>query len=98
MDVNEQIIFTCNNAHSKDLFQLSADEGYVTCTIDRLPLFGGTYYANIQIYSLENGIHDEVEFAKELSVVDGDFFGTGKIPGIRKGILISHSWDFENEE
>lgn len=94
MDVNEQIVFTCNNAHSKDLLEISADEGYVTCTIDRLPLFGGTYYVNIQIYSLENGIHDEVEFARELTVVDGDFFGTGKIPGVRKGVLINHTWDF----
>ena len=98
VDVNEQIVFTCNNAHSKDLLRVSADEGYVTCTIDKLPLFGGTYYVNIQIYSLENGIHDEVELAKELSVIDGDFFGTGKIPGIRKGILINHTWDFESGE
>ena len=98
MDVNEQLVFTCNNAHSKDLLQVSADEGNVTCTIDKLPLFGGTYYVNIQIYSLENGIHDEVELAKELSVIDGDFFGTGKIPGIRRGILINHTWDFESGE
>src|SRR6266498_2208885 len=98
MDVNEQIVFTCNNAHSKDLLHISTDEGYVTCTIDKLPLFGGTYYVNIQVYSLENGIHDEVEFARELQVVDGDFFGTGKIPGIRKGVLINHTWDFESGE
>src|SRR6266496_1896267 len=98
VDVNEQIVFTCNNAHSKDLLRVSADEGYVTCTIDKLPLFGGTYYVNIQIYSLENVIHDEVELAKELSVIDGDFFGTGKISGIRRGILINHTWDFESGE
>jgi lipopolysaccharide transport system ATP-binding protein len=96
MDVNEQIVFTCNNAHSKDLLEVSANEGYVTCSIDRLPLFGGTYYVNIQIYSIDSGIHDEVEFAKELIVIDGDFFGTGKIPGVRKGILIHHTWDLEN--
>ncbi|MEP6846588.1 MAG: ABC transporter ATP-binding protein, partial [Panacibacter sp.] len=90
VSADEEILFICNNAHSKDVITIDAS-GRVICSIPRLPLFGGTYYINIYIKSLE-GVLDDVEFARELHVVDGDFFGTGKIPGIRKGMFVMHNW------
>lgn len=96
LDATNQIIFTCNNHHSTELFEIDKD-GSAICTIPKLPLFGGTYYINITIFSLEEGLLDEVEFAKELSVMDGDFFDTGKIPGIKKGILVPHTWELKKQ-
>lgn len=92
LDVNEQILFTINNGHSGEAFNLNEKDGFVTCTLFKLPLFGGDYSINILIYSEEEGIFDQVEFAKELAVADGDFFGTGKIPVIRKGFLANYTW------
>jgi lipopolysaccharide transport system ATP-binding protein len=96
IDSNHQIICTCNNEHSTGLFQVSED-GSVVCTIPKLPLFGGTYYLNITIFSLESGLLDEVELAKELAVMDGDYFNTGKIPGVKKGVLVSHHWELQQQ-
>ncbi len=94
---NHEIVFICNNEHSSELFPAIDSHGKAICTIPKLPLFGGVYYLNIQIYSRESGLLDEVEFAKELNVTDGDFFSSGKIPVIKKGVLVSHTWRMVNE-
>lgn len=92
LDSNEQPLFICNNAHTTGLFAILQNEGSAICSIPKLPLYGGTYYINIHLYSANNAVLDQVEFAKELTVADGDFFGTGKIPVVKKGILVSHNW------
>ncbi|MBS1731257.1 MAG: ABC transporter ATP-binding protein [Bacteroidetes bacterium] len=92
LDANEQILFTINNGHSGSAFPLLAQDGFVTCTLYKIPLFGGDYLISTLIYSEEAGTFDQVEFAKKLTVVDGDYFGTGKIPVIRKGVLTNYSW------
>lgn len=97
LSADEEILFICNNAHSDDFVNSIEGSGKVTCTIPHLPLFGGVYYLNLTVHSQESGLLDEVEFAKELNVVDGDFYGTGKIPGIRKGMFVMHSWETDHE-
>lgn len=92
LDSNEEILFTCNNEHAAEIIPVINKNGTVNCIIPKLPLFGGVYYINIRIFSREAGLMDDVEFAKELTVVDGDFFNTGKIPGVKKGILVMHEW------
>lgn len=93
VDTNESILLTCNNEHTNHTYTILDKPGSVICNIPRLPLFGGTYYINLQIFSRETGLLDELEFAKELFVTDGDFFGTGKIPVIKKGLLVPHNWE-----
>lgn len=95
VDKDEQIIFICNNEHSLGLFPLLEESGFVSCVIPKLPLFGGDYFINVQVYSKDEGLLDEIECARFFSVVDGDFFGTGKIPVIRKGILVTHTWQYK---
>lgn len=92
LDIQEQILFTINNGHSGEAFNLNEKDGFVTCTLFKLPLFGGDYSIHLLIYSEEAGIFDQIDHAKELTVVDGDFFGTGKIPVIRKGFLANYVW------
>jgi lipopolysaccharide transport system ATP-binding protein len=96
--INEEVLSTLNTEHSYGLINAIHTSGKIICKIPKLPLFGGDYYINIQIYSRESGLLDEIESAKILSVVDGDFFGTGKIPLVKKGLLVSHCWLLENEQ
>ncbi len=95
VDKNEQIIFTCNNEHSVGLINAIKNNGSVICTIPKLPLFEGIYYINIQIFSKDMGLLDEADSIKELIVIDGDFFNTGKIPFLKKGVLVDHNWSFD---
>lgn len=95
-DGNEAILFTCNNEHTAGTIDVIEKSGRITCRISRLPLFGGNYYIHVQAFSREQGLLDEVEFARELSVVDGDFFGTGRIPVVKKGMLIDHNWQLHD--
>lgn len=96
INANDELMFICNNEHSLGLFEVKDETGYFICSIPRFPLFGGDYTINVQLYSRETGLLDEVETATVLSVIDGDFFGTGKIPVIRKGILVAHNWSIQS--
>ncbi|CAN5734502.1 ABC transporter ATP-binding protein [soil metagenome] len=95
LNSNEEIMFTCNNAHSAEIIPAIYSSGKLTCIIPDLPLFAASYFINLCIYSNDDGLLDEVEFAKELTVADGDFFGTGKIPGVKKGVFIKHTWQLD---
>jgi len=66
--------------------------GLAVCTIPRFPLMAGTY--RVDIYAEEVGeALDWVPFATELQVIEGDFFGTGKLkhPGFGP-FLVDHAW------
>jgi lipopolysaccharide transport system ATP-binding protein len=70
-----------------------SDEGYIDFTIPDFPLSSSTYYIHTYIESNKE-IQDWVLHASELSVVDGDFYGTGKIYASNKwrgyGVLVKH--------
>ncbi len=95
---HDEVLFTCNTEHTYGLINTISKSGSVICNIPKLPLFGGNYNIHIQIYSRESGLLDEIELYKAFTVIDGDFFGTGKIPAVKKGLLVSHHWTFENEQ
>ncbi len=72
--------------------------GYVDFRIPRLPLCGGRYFLHVAI---ENDVmtRDWIQHAAELQVLDGDYYGTGKLyphEGWRgKGMFVNHSWTIE---
>ena len=72
--------------------------GYVDFHVPHLPLCGGRYFLHAAI---ENNTvtHDWVQYAAELQVLDGDYYGTGRMyphDGWRgKGMFVDHSWRFE---
>jgi lipopolysaccharide transport system ATP-binding protein len=69
-----------------------SDEGYIGFTIPNFPLSQSRYYIHTYIESNKE-IQDWVLHAAELPVVDGDFFGTGKVvaKGWRGyGVLVHH--------
>ena len=76
--------------------QLSASKNETlftaTCAIAKLPFTEGDYICNVFVKS-EQGIADWVENAFSFSVIDGDFYGTGKtIPKSHPGVLVNNTW------
>ncbi|HVG01529.1 MAG TPA: ABC transporter ATP-binding protein [Nitrospira sp.] len=69
--------------------------GHIDFHVPALPLCGGQYYLHA---ALENDrvTHDWIQYAAELQVLDGDFYGTGKQyphEGWRgKGMFVPHTW------
>lgn len=75
--------------------------GYVDFHIPRLPLCAGRYFLHAAIEN-SSVTQDWVQYAAELQVLDGDFYGTGKSyphEGWRgKGMFVEHSWRHERQE
>jgi lipopolysaccharide transport system ATP-binding protein len=95
------------NAYGKPYFLASTElarsdelvldgEGHLDCVIDQLPLSKGEYQIN-PFLECNRTIQDWVEAAATLSVVDGDFYGTGRSypPGWEgKTVLVKHHWEW----
>lgn len=90
-----QFLLLCNNEMTGQPFQTLPADGVLKCTIPKLPLSPGIYMLNI--YSEVNGIlADWVREAYQLTITEGDYYGTGKIPpNSHGGFLIGHSWAYE---
>jgi lipopolysaccharide transport system ATP-binding protein len=88
-------IFQCLNDVSGDVFDEVATEGTYTCTIPRLPLAPGHYTVSV-FCEIDGQIADWVQHAAVLEVVEGDFFGTGRLPSQTHGrFYVDHSWTSE---
>ncbi len=67
-------------------------EGVLECHIDRLPLLPGDYMVNLFV-TVRGEIADWVLDAARLSVAEGDFFGTGRLPPPGYGsVVVAHDW------
>ena len=90
---NGNVLSVLNNFHSSKAFD-RISKNYVDCKIDKLPLLDGEYSINLLALKFKEVI-DEIEFAHTITVEAGDYFGTGKLPSIKEGILIDHSWSLD---
>ena len=59
---------------------------YFIYRVERLPLPPANYLLNYSVYQ-DNTCLDMINNAMELSVVDGDFYGSGEVPPISHGVL-----------
>lgn len=92
IDEDDIIRFVCNNYHSKEPFlKVTQKTNSVNLRIPKLPLLQGKYFCHLQGV-VNNEIADEIEYACYFDVNEGDFYGSGKLPGILKGVLIEHEW------
>jgi lipopolysaccharide transport system ATP-binding protein len=69
-------------------------EGWIDFRLPELPLSGGNYFVMSYVESARE-VQDCIHNATLLTVVDGDFYGTGKTypPGWRgKCVLVRYSW------
>jgi lipopolysaccharide transport system ATP-binding protein len=88
-------IFQCVNETSGDVISEVGADGTFTCTIPRLPLSPGHY--TISVYcEIDGKVADWVQHAAVLEVVEGDFFGTGRLPSEAHGTFyVDHRWTSE---
>jgi lipopolysaccharide transport system ATP-binding protein len=90
--ISGEHLFTCwTDMLNSNFEQLFPDERLI-CEIPKLPLSAGRYSFNI--YCEVNGVlADWVLQAGVLSVVEGDYFGTGRMPPqSHGGLLVDHQW------
>jgi lipopolysaccharide transport system ATP-binding protein len=96
-DIYGQIRFLCSSELVRDQPLTLPSSGIAKCIIPRLPLSEGEYTLEI-FMEVGHEVQDWVEDAHKLAVVDGDFYGTGRLYPIGwkgKGVLIDYSWYVE---
>lgn len=73
-------------------FRFPQSSGVASCVINDLPLMPGRYH--LKLFCHANGfLGDEIHGAATLWVVDGDYFGSGKVPPRGYGnVLVDHQW------
>ncbi|GAB4464087.1 MAG: hypothetical protein Kow00120_30250 [Anaerolineae bacterium] len=86
-----EFLFMCKSDLVGDLFHDLPAQGHFTCCVPRLPLPPGQYH--LALWAKAGGDWtDRIEQAHRLTVVEGDFFGTGRLPYNRRGLLVPHTW------
>lgn len=92
-----QVLFNCSSELTNNEVITLPPKARIRCVIPRLPLSQSQYLIS-PFLEVNREIEDWIEGAMILNVVDGDFFGTGKLypEGWRgKGVLVPHKWLFE---
>jgi len=85
------LMFVCSNFHSSQPFYKFPKKAVAVCNIPKFPLPPGSYYIHLQcLKNLE--VMDDIEYAEKIEVEKGDFYGTGRLPALKGGILVSHNW------
>jgi homopolymeric O-antigen transport system ATP-binding protein len=85
-------LFLCLNDTSGDIITGLAADGAFTCTIPKLPLAAGHYTVSV-FCEIDGRVADWVQHAAVLEVVEGDFFGTGRLPSQAHGTFyVYHTW------
>jgi lipopolysaccharide transport system ATP-binding protein len=90
-----QPLFACLSRASLSKSLALAPRARILCNIPRLPLLPGIYTFTIWC-TVGGTLEDLVADAGKLSVAEGDYFGTGKLPPNAVGdFLVAHSWSVE---
>jgi lipopolysaccharide transport system ATP-binding protein len=87
-----EAVFQCSNEVSGDRIDYVAQSGVFRLHIERMPLAPGHYTLNV--YSEIDGVvADWVQSAAFMEVLEGDYFGSGRIPSRSHGaVIVGHSW------
>jgi lipopolysaccharide transport system ATP-binding protein len=90
-----QPLFGClSRASSREPLTLKS-RGRLVCRIPRLPLLPGNYTFTVWC-TIADTLEDYIGDAGALPVVEGDYYGTGKLPPTQIGeFLVAHQWSIE---
>ncbi|HEX8353974.1 MAG TPA: ABC transporter ATP-binding protein [Pyrinomonadaceae bacterium] len=90
-------VFLQHNRLTRDEWGALPPRGTFVCRIPRLPLPPAAYRITYSL--MHDGEYlDAMEDAYELTVTDGDFFGSGEVPPATHGCcLVDASWRLEDE-
>ncbi|MDH5380592.1 MAG: Wzt carbohydrate-binding domain-containing protein, partial [Cyclobacteriaceae bacterium] len=85
-------IATFNNYHCDQPFKQISKKGFIVCSIPKLPFYDGNY--TISLSCLRNlEVIDHIDNAIHINIEEGDYFGTGKLPLTKDGVLIENKWN-----
>jgi len=92
-NMHGQRLFACISRNSYNGILKLSKTGQIMCRIPRLPLLRGRY--SIRLWcKMNEQLADDIHHAFTLEVIDGDFFGTGKLnPKNSGGMVVNHSWE-----
>jgi len=86
-------IFRCSTEYLGLEIEKLQGQGEITCRIPRLLLPAGTYHLNVCAVA-GGGYADHVETAASLHVIEGDFFGHGRVQSAGSAVaLLEHDWE-----
>ena len=87
-----QFVTVLNSQMANKEFGILPSEGSIYCHIPRFPLMVGNFNITATVY-VGGGLADQVSNAYDLTVLEGDFFGSG-FPNTagRQGVYIDHAW------
>ncbi|HAJ60074.1 MAG TPA: ABC transporter ATP-binding protein [Cyanobacteria bacterium UBA8543] len=95
-------VFLQHNRLTQESFGTLPSCGAFVCRINRLPLTPATYkimYSVMANNGLDGTYIDAIEDAIELTVIDGDFYGSGEVPKSIFGVcLVDANWRIEPEK
>ena len=70
----------------------TGQEGNLVCRLPRVPLAPGGYQINAML-TANGGVADQVFAAGNVTVLPGDFFGTGRLASPEGGVVyVDHEW------
>jgi len=88
-----QPLFICLSRVARNGLPDLAPSGSIRCHIPVLPLLPGVYTLDI-LCRVDGRRSDLINHAAELTVSEGDFFGSGKLPASECGaFLVAHEWE-----
>jgi lipopolysaccharide transport system ATP-binding protein len=89
-------LFTLSNAYSGDRFKEIGSTGRLVCGVPRLPLVPGEYNLVVSVM-LGNETTDKFAAPIRLSVTEGDFFESNRMPDRSLGdVLVGHKWEIRS--
>jgi lipopolysaccharide transport system ATP-binding protein len=92
-----QSLLLLRSDYTGDRFEHIPPRGQVICDVPHFPLMPGEYHLSLYAEKQEE-ILDWVSFAFDLKVVEGDYFGTGRLPPkTHSPFLVNHFWTMRND-
>ena len=85
-------LLLCRNDYTGDEFAAGSQANKAVCLIPDFPLVPGIYHLNVYA-ECKGDILDWVKHAVQIEVLEGDFFGTGRLPPRSYGtVLVRQKW------
>lgn len=93
-DLFGNLLFALSTHLTGQNFEALARNGTVYCRVPSFPLAPGLYQTQVVMY-VNNDLCDVVKDAFEISVIEGDFFGSGKAAVVKfhGPFLVPQSWE-----
>ena len=86
-------LFTLSSYLTGQILDRLPREGTVCCDVPSFPLLPGIYSATL-VCHVNGELSDHVSGAADVSVIEGDFYGSGRVPKklVHGFFLVSNSW------